>query len=280
MDLAQYAASHGLRRVGARPPFRAYLTETWHRRGFIWTMAHYHVRSELEGNRLGILWLLLNPCFNAIIYGLIFGILQGNARGPDFVPRVVIGVFLWQFFAKSLSDGAKAITGNRSLVQSLAFPRLTLPIAKVAEHFISTLPSIALLVIILPILGYWPTWSWLLIIPLLLLYTLFNLGVAMIAARLTVHLRDVAQLLPFITRILFYSSGVLFNVQTIFQAHPWVIRVYDFHPLYQVIQLARSALMGINVDPMYWLYLSIWSIAILAIGLVFFWAAEERYGRE
>jgi len=42
--------------------------------------------------------------------------------------------------------------------------------------------------------------------------TLFNIGVACLAARLTIHLRDIAQLIPFITRIIFYMSGIFFLV--------------------------------------------------------------------
>ena len=281
MDLAELAQANGLRRVGARPPLGKYLAETWRRRDFIYTMAKFRLRASLESGRLGVVWLLVRPCLDAAIYGAIFGVLQGPSIGPDYVARVTIGVFLFQFFTKSLSDGSKSITGNRALVQSLAFPRLTLPLAKVVEQGLSTLPSIALLVVvILPVQGHLPSVTWLLIIPLFVLYTLFNAGIAMIAARLTVHMRDLTQLLPFISRILFYTSGVLFNVETIFKSHPWVVRVYDFHPLYQVLQLARGALMGIECNLMYWVYFGTWSIVLSVGGLAFFWVAEERYGRD
>ena len=280
MDLAGLAKASGLRRVGARPPLGKYLAETWERRDFIYTMAKFRVRASLEESRLGVLWLLLRPCLDAAIYGAIFGVLQGPAAGTDFTARVVVGIFFFQFFTKSLGDGAKAITGNRALVQSLAFPRLTLPLAKVVEQALSTLPSIVLLIVILPALGHWPNLSWLMTIPLFVLYTLFNAGISMIAARLTVYIADLTQLLPYLSRILLYTSGVLFNVDTIFANHSWVRTLYDFNPLYQVIQLARGALMGIDYNPAYWLYLSIWSVAFFLVGLLFFWVAEERYGRE
>lgn len=280
MSLAELAAQHGLHRVGARPRFWSYLKQTWQRRDFIVTMAEYRLRATVEGNRLGILWLVLQPALNAAIYGAIFGLLQQN-RGEDFAARVVVGVFLFQFFSNSLSKGAKSITGNQALVQSLAFPRLTLPLAETIQNFLALLPSMGLLVIVLPIMGHPPTWSWLLIFPILALYSLFNAGVAMIAARLTVHVRDLTQLLPYISRILFYTSGVLFDVSTIFDAHPWVVRLYDFHPIYQVLQLARSVLMGIQLtSDMYWTWFSIWAAVTFIVGLLFFWVAEERYGRD
>ena len=279
MDLAELARANGLRRVGARPRLGKYLAETWRRRDFIFTMARYRLRSDLESGRLGVLWLLLRPCLDAAIYGTIFGMLQSN-RGPDFVARLTIGVFLFQFFAKSLSDGSKSITGNRALVQSLAFPRLTLPLAKVVEQGLSTLPSIGLLAVILPIQGHYPSVSWLLIIPLFIMYTFFNAGIAMIAARLTVHMRDLTQVLPFISRILFYTSGVLFNVDTLFQDHPTIRQIFDFHPIYQVLQIARGLLMDVDYNVMYWWYAGVFSVVIFVAGLLFFWVAEERYGRE
>ena len=280
MSLAELAAQSGLHRVGARPPFRSYLKQTWARRDFITTMAGYRLRASVEENRLGGLWLVLQPALNAVVYGTIFGVLQTN-RGEDYAAHVVIGVFLFQFFSKSLSDGAKSITGNQSLVQSLAFPRLTLPLAVVIEQFLSLLPSLGLLVVVLPFMGHWPTWDWLLMIPLLALFTLFNAGVAMIAARLTVHVRDLTQLLPYIARILFYTSGVLFNVTRLFEGSPWLLTLFDFHPVYQVLQLARGALMGTQViNELYWVYFSVWAVLTFVIGLFFFWAAEERYGRD
>ena len=280
MSLAELAARSGLHRVGARPPFWTYLRQTWERRDFISAMAGSRLRASVESNRLGPLWLVLQPLFNAAIYGTIFGLLQQGLRGEDYPARVMIGVFLWGFFAHSLTDGAKSITGNQSLVQSLAFPRLTLPLAEVLEQFYALLPALGLLVIILPFMGHPPSTEWLLMLPLLALFTLFNAGVAMIAARLTVHVRDLTQLLPFITRLLFYTSGELFNVSRIFDQWPWVIRLYDFHPVYQVLQLARSVLMGIEVDSNYWLYFSIYAVVTFVVGLVFFWVAEERYGRD
>lgn len=280
MSLAELAARSGLHRVGARPPFWSYLKQTWQRRDFVATMAQSRLRGSVEQNRLGPLWLVLQPAFNALIYGLIFGVIQGSARPDNYAAHVMIGVFLWQFFAHSFADGAKSITGNQALVQSLAFPRLTLPLAEVAEQFLSLLPALGLLAIVLPAMGMWPQWAWLLMIPLLALYTLFNAGIAMIAARLTVHVRDLTQLLPYITRILFYTSGVLFSVDKILAGNEWAIRLYDFYPLYQVLQVARGILMGVPYNQMYWLYFSIATVVVLVFGLIFFWVAEERYGRD
>ena len=244
-------------------------------------MARFRLSAGQEDNRLGVLWLVIRPALNALIYGVIFGVLQGDKRPPDYAAYVAVGVFLFEFFSTSLTMGAKSITGNRALVQSLAFPRLTLPIAVVLENFMTLVPMLGVMGLALVVLGHPPAWEWLLMVPLLALYSLFNAGIAMIAARLTVHVRDLTQILPFINRILFYTSGVLFAVDRILRGHPWAIELYDYHPLYQVLQIARGLLMNQGTyEPRYWLFFAIWSVLVFVAGLLFFWVAEERYGRD
>src|SRR5690625_78309 len=101
------------------------------------------MQSENERNRLGMLWVLLRPSFSALIYGTVFGvIMQGaTARPPDFAPFVVIGVFVLEFFNTSMNGGAKSIIGNASLVQSLPFPRIVLPIAIVFQNLLNFIPT-------------------------------------------------------------------------------------------------------------------------------------------
>ena len=281
MALMEEAAAAGLHRVGARPPLGEYLLETWQRRDFLYMMARSRLRASFEKNRLGIVWVVLRPTINAAIYGLIFGVLQQGARPPDYIAFVVIGVFLFEFFSKSMNDGSKSITGNRALVQSLSFPRLTLPLGEVLEHLMSLVPMLGVMFLYLIILGHYPRVEWLLLVPLLAIYTMFNVGIAMIGARLTVHVADLSQLLPFVSRILFYTSGVLFDVGRLLRGHPFLVTLYDFHPIYQVLQIARSALMpGLPYNPLYWAYLSVWAVVIFVGGLIFFWLAEERYGRD
>lgn len=280
MTVAETAAKKGLHRVGARPSLRDYLRLTWDRRTFIYELAKARVQSQNQQNRLGMVWVVLKPTLNALMYGFVFGILQGDSRPDNFPVFVVIGVFLFEFFATSMNGGAKSITGNTALVQSLSFPRLTLPVAQITQNVLTLMPMVAVMFIYAMILGTWPSWSWLLVIPLIMVFTVFNMGVALVCARITVHIRDFTQLLPLITRVLFYTSGVLFSVDRILAPWPWMVTVFDFHPVYQALTIARGVVMGdAAYEPMAWVTLSVWAVCTLLFGLIFFWKAEERYGQ-
>ena len=281
MNVAEEAEKFGLQRVGGRPKLWAYLRQTWARRDFAYTLAKSRIQARNQANRLGVVWEIIKPTLNAVMYGLIFGVLQGANKPANYAAFVVIGVFLFEFFSSAMSQGARSITGNRSLVQSLSFPRMTLPFSTIIQQLLTLAPMLVIMVIYVMILGEKPNWTWALLIPLVCLYTLLNSGVALICARLTVHLHDVTQILPLITRIFFYTSGVLFAVDKIFKAHPWVVELYNFHPIYQVLEIARGLLLHNHVyDPGHWLSLSIWAVVTFIFGVIFFWRAEERYGRE
>ncbi|MDR1790485.1 MAG: ABC transporter permease [Propionibacteriaceae bacterium] len=282
-EIASIAQANGLHRIGARPHLWPYLKSAWERRDFISTMARFKIRSRLERNRLGVIWLIITPVLDAIFYGVIFALLMGRDRPGGYGAFVMIGVFIFHFFTGCLTHGAVSITGHRSMVQTLSFPRITLPFEQVVEEFFSCLPSWILLVVALPIFGHMPNVRWLLIIPLMVFFTLFNTGITLLVARLTVHIRDLTQFLPFISRVLFFSSGVLFDVDKLFASYPWVITIYDFYPPYQVLELARNIFMGDEIRPidnLYWIVLPIAAVITFIGGLLFFWVAEERYGRD
>jgi teichoic acid transport system permease protein len=286
------AAVQGLKKLGGRPTLGRYLSQLWGRRHFATELAYSRFRAQNEEDRLGIGWTVLGPLINAAVYGLIFGLLLGKSTRPEnFVPYLVTGVFVFQFFSNSLSGGAKAIIGNMGLVRSLHFPRAVLPISLVVQNMFALIPMMAVLAVIVLIFGESVKLSWLLVPPALLLMAMFNLGVAFIAARLTIHVRDLAQLIPFISRVLFYVSGVFFSVSLVSDqggSAGLLAKAMQLNPIHIYIQLVRHGLLELDaaekaselpVTTM-WLMGAGWGVGLMLLGFLFFWRAEERYGRE
>ena len=281
MNAAELASAHGLERVGARPSLWEYLREVWRRRDFTFSLAFYRIRSENQRNRLGMLWVLLRPTFSALIYGLVFGFIMAGSRPHNFVPYLVIGVFIMEFFNSSMNVGGKSIIQNMPLVQSLPFPRSVLPIATVMQNLINFIPTLALMIIIAIFGGARPHVTWLLLIPMVGIFWVFNQGVAFIFARLTVHFRDLSQITPYISRMIFYTSGVFFDPQPLLEGRPVLSALFDWHPMYEVLSLTRGIIMEEYSIPWdYWWRFSIWAVVVVSVATWFFWKAEERYGRE
>jgi len=283
MTVADEAARHGLHRVGGRPPLRQYLTEIWRRREFIYSLSRFRLEAEFSANRIGMGWIMLRPILNVAIYGLIFGVLLQTRRNVDsFIAFLVVGVMLFEFFQACFTAGAKSITSNQALVQSLSFPRLSLPLALVLQKLMQFIPTLAIVLVVAIANGSNPSTTWLLMIPLIALFTMFNLGLTFITARLTVHFRDLTQVLPFLSRMFFYTSGIFFSIEDRFSDLPTLQRIADWQPIHEVLTLGRAIMLDgpqYDIPVEYWAYLSVWSVGILIVGTIFFWSAEERYGR-
>ncbi|WP_062070422.1 ABC transporter permease [Demequina sediminicola] len=280
-DLARLARESGLERVGARPPLGEYLVSVWKRRAFIYTMARYRVQASVEENRLGLGWIVLKPILNALLYGFIFGVIMPSDTRPDnFIAFLVAGVFVFEYFSKAFGMGSRAIVGDAALVRSLNFPRMLLPVSLITRHVMEMVPMMVVLGVILVIVGEPITWWWLMSIPVLAVMTMFNLGVALVVARLTVHLRDVSQIIPLITRLFFYASGIFYSLELVID-DPKLLKLAQLNPVHDFIALIRGYMVSGNpVTGFMWWVAIISAVVMLTFGVWFFWKAEERYGHD
>ena len=266
--------------MGKRPRLRRYLSDVIKRRALALTLAKYRLLVSGARSRIGVAWLIVVPALQIAIYGLIFGLVLGDSRPDNFLPYLVVGVVFFQFLAGSLADGAKSITNNVNLAKSLSFPRVLLPLSAMVSQWIKFAALLALAIIALPFLGELPRLSWLMILPVIGLASLFALGVSMIAARLTVQFTDLSNLIPFLTRIAFYASGVFFSVEKLVSALPALEFLLWANPVSVYLSLARDVMIsGHPAQQWLWLAGAIWGLATTIFGFFFFWAAEERYGR-
>ena len=271
----------GLHRVGTRSPFFRYLREVWERHEFAITFAQTRIQANNQRQRLGMFWVVLRPLLDACVYGLVFGVILGSSRPPNFIPFLVTGVFMASLFGSALSQGCRSLTSHGALVRSLHFPRMVLPLSDQLKDLLNFVPVTGVLVVILVAFGNLPRLEWLLFVPVVALYAMFNTGVMLVCARLNAFTRDTANITPFVNRIFFYTSGIFYDLHQVLSHHPPILwQIAQWSPLNAFVTLARGALLpGGVVDPKEWLIGCVWAAVMLAFGLVFFWQAEERYGQ-
>ncbi|GAB3833090.1 ABC transporter permease [Kribbella italica] len=284
-DAAALAERYGLSKSAARPPFWGYLRELWGRRQFIYSYARARTYALYAGARLGSVWQILTPLLNAGVYYLAFGVLLGTKGGIDNYPAFLIcGMFIFTYTQRSMTEGSRAIATNMSLIRTLHFPRATLPLAYVVNELNQLFISMGILLLLVGFTDG-PSLSWFLVVPALLLQTMFNIGVTLIFARLGTFLTDISQLLPFITRTWLYASGIFFSIPDKLRdadAPGWVIHLLALNPISAYIDIMRSALLESHEKhslPNAWPIAIGWAVIAFVGGFIYFWRAEDRYGR-
>jgi len=282
-EIAELVALHHLHRAGARPPLPEYTRQLAMRRNFITTFATANNAVGYSTSFLGQAWQLLTPLLNVGVYYLIFGVLLHTNRGVhNFIAFLVIGIFVFSFTQSSMVGGARAISGNVSLTRVLRFPRAVLPVSSTLVALQQLLYSVVILIPVILLTGERPAWRWLLVIPAIALQSMFCLGLAFFIARIAAKVPDTSQFLPFALRTWLYASGVFFSIRTFSKGHAhWIKVVLEANPGAVYVDLVREALLSQQPQPPFQWSLAVgWAVVILAIGYVFFWQAEEQYGRE
>jgi teichoic acid transport system permease protein len=287
LTAARLAAKYGLSVSGARPSLVEYVRQLWGRRHFILAFSQAKLTAQYSQAKLGQLWQVATPLLNALVYFLIFGLILDAGRGMPkdvYIPFLVTGVFVFTFTQSSAMAGVRAISGNLGLVRALHFPRASLPVSFALQQLQQLLASMIVMFAVVIGFGSYPSLSWLLVVPALVLQFLFNMGLALIVARMGAKTPDLAQLMPFIMRTWMYASGVMFSIPIMLKDKPgWLADVLQWNPAAVYMDLIRFALIdgygSENLPPHVWAVALGWAVLLAVGGFVYFWKAEERYGR-
>jgi teichoic acid transport system permease protein len=285
--LRALAARHGLTSAGARPTIPAYARQLWAYRHFITTYADARVSSSLSTTRLGRIWQVLTPLTNAAVYYVVFGIiLDSGGDIKNFGSYLCIGVFVFGYTQGAVGSGVQSITSNLGLIRALQFPRASLPLAMTLVELQNMVVGMGVLGIIVLATGEPLTLQWLLILPLMLIQTVFNAGLALGAARLGAQMIDLKQVMPFLLRVWMYGSAVLYPVQffeTSSKIPEWLTPILEANPAVVFIELFRHAMMEEVVPASsistLWMLAVGWAVVAGIGGFLYFWLGEKEYGR-
>lgn len=282
---AALARQHGLHEIGVRPSIGAYTRDLWKFRHLMVHLAKGEFVSGHRDNHLGLAWAIINPLLLAGAYYLIFGILIPTRGDIDnFVAFLTIGLFVFTPLAGILTSGSRVLLGRMSMMRSLTFPRVLLPLTSSLAHFFNALPAFLVLILIALISGERPSVSWLLYPVALLIVMVMGTGMAMVGARVVHAVRDAANLLPLMTRLLRYISGIFFSVQESTARFPDTVplvgSMLEYQPVAVVLTMVRESLM--EEFPLRWETWAVsggWALVFLIGGYVVFWRGEGSYGR-
>ncbi|MEU9127656.1 ABC transporter permease [Kitasatospora sp. NPDC048540] len=286
----QLADKYGLTVSGRRPGLFAYSRQLWNRRHFIMAFATARLVAQYTTAKLGQVWQVATPLLNCLVFYIVFGVILGNKGIPHYVAWLCIGVFVFQFTQSAVQAGTRAISDNLGLIRALHFPRASMPIAFTVIQLQQLLISMVVLVAIVLGSGIPPTDTWILVIPALILQSAFNTGLALIMARIGAKTSDISQLIPFVMRAWLYMSGVMYSIQDRIDKWPHYIQVImTINPASVYMDLIRYAMVPEIYDPAtknhqklphhQWELGIAWAVVTFVVGYVFFWKAEEEYGR-
>lgn len=258
------------------PPLGPYLQRLWARRRFGVALARSDLKAQHYNTFFGQLWTVLNPLLLAGIYFLVIGLILGGRRGnPAYLGQVLGGLFCFYYTRNAVAFGAKSIVGGGALITNTAVPRALLPLSSVLSALLVYGPMLVVYAVIHVIGGYPVGPQVLALVPLVVLQTVLNCGLALALAAVTVYFRDTSSFLPYLLRIWLYLSPVLWRVDAVPEQLRPLVFVNPLTPLMMAWQ--QILLDGRWPERTLLLAAGGWAIAGLILGALFFLSREREF---
>jgi ABC-2 type transport system permease protein len=235
---AERLAALPMETTSARTPFFATglptLREIWMRRELVGLLVRRELRARYKGSSLGILWSLIKPLAQLLVYYFAIGQILGAARSiPSFAIFVFIGLTAWTLATEIITSGTRAIVDNAGLVKKVTLPREIFPLAAVGGALVNLGIQLVVLLGAMIALGQFPlTWNALWVIPALVLIVTFCSAIGVMLSALNVYLRDIQHLVEVVLIVAFWISPIVYAYSFVSRLAPgWLLQVYLLNPI-------------------------------------------------
>lgn len=278
-DAQKRAADLGLVRVDHVRGLWDYIKETWQTRHFTFQFAVSKIIANSSQNRLGLFWEFLNPLLTAAMYYVAFGLLLGTRKdSPNFIFFLIAGVLTFNLFLQSFQGSAKALITDRELAANIRFPAILIPISSSIQALLRSLPTMTLIIPVALLTGVSFHWSWLLLPFQLVLTVLFGSALGLLLTRPMARIRDLTEVLPIVTRVIMFTSGIFFDVTTRFESIPEPFHSVAINsPVALLLDVTRGLFIREDLPTHAQIIgLVIATFSLTFIGLVLFWRGERR----
>ena len=186
-------------------------------RALIQSLVARDLQARYRGSVLGFLWSFVNPLLLLLIYTFVFTVVLPGARPADLDPFSVFmfcGLLPWTWFSASLLESSSVLVSGGNLIKKVLFPAEVLPIVTVLAnlvHFCLGLPILAafLLYFRVPVVPADLLWFPVIVAVQLVL----TLGIALVVSSLTVHFRDIRDLLQNLLTLWFFATPIIYPLE-------------------------------------------------------------------
>ena len=183
-------------------------------RGLIQTLVVRELKARYRGSVLGFFWSFINPLLLLLIYSFVFKVVMPN-RDPLAQPYALFmfcGILPWTWFSASLSEASNSLIANGNLIKKVLFPAEVLPIVSVLANMVHFFLGLPILVGFLIWYGKPIDPAGLRWFPVAVLVQLvFTTALALFLAALTVHFRDIRDILSNLLTFWFFATPIIYT---------------------------------------------------------------------
>lgn len=234
----------------------------------LWLMAKIEFKLRYYENKLGLLWALIKPVSDIVIYYVAFEMIM-NQGIPNFISFLFIGLIIWNFFVESTTGTIQILNTKKYLYEYTNMNKIEIYLSHILSNCIGFFFNFFMFTLYFHffekgIPGYGLTAIY--FIPIFLNLIIISLAISLILSNIYVVANDVTQIWAVVISIGFWLSPILFKLEVFRNALPGVDYI---NPLAGIIINARNVLLY-HTEPDWGLFFFGWvyGIILLMLGLL------------
>jgi ABC-type polysaccharide/polyol phosphate export permease len=266
----------------------ANIRELYKHRLLVRTLVGRELKARYRGTVLGFLWSFLNPLLLMIVYTVVFGLIlnpRDEAIGATpwlYALYMFCGVLPWTWFSSSTLESANVLMIHGNLIKKILFPAEVLPVVTVTSNLFNFLFGLPILLAFVPIMGKTFTPYALFLPVVVLVQYVFTLGFSLLISALTVHFRDIKDILTNLMTFWFFSTPIIYSLKMkVLQRVPAVKTLLNFNPMTHIVEGYHSCLF--SGELIHWKRLGVTflvSLVLFGIGYAVFDRLRDSFPEE
>lgn len=238
------------------------IASMFRRRSLVFLLGWQDIKQRYRRSKLGPFWLTISMSTMIAMIGVIFGqVFQTSMQ--EYLPFLATGIILWTFFSSSLTEGCTSFIDSAGMIRQLNLPLSLYPARVIWRNFVIMGHNAVILPFVFVCMGKEISLHLFWVVPglLLLLFNVFwmSLFLGTICARF----RDMPQIIISLLQVFFYVTPVIWMPNSLNPRSANLLM--DPNPIFHLIQIVRSPLLGEPASLMNWGV----SVCLSLIGLVF-----------
>jgi lipopolysaccharide transport system permease protein len=207
--------------------------------GLIWTLVRTDFKARYHGTLSGFVWALLKPLSMFLVLTVVFSLVFSSE--PNYRLNLLIGLFLWDFFAEGTKTGLTALHAKGFLLSKARFPPWILVVTSISNALVTIAVFSVIVLVFLSVTGRSPD---AVLFALYLLYVLamgvLIIGFSLGGSVLFLRYRDLNQVWDVVTQAGFFIAPVIYPIGVIPERFQFYLYVW---PPTAVIEFSRSVLV-------------------------------------
>jgi lipopolysaccharide transport system permease protein len=239
----------------------------FHLRDLIWTLVRTDFKTRYHGTIQGFLWALAKPLMMFLVLMGVFSFIF--AAEPAYRLNLIIGLFLWEFFAQGTSVGLTSLRSKGFLISKAKFPSWIIVATSVSNALITLAVFWVIILVTLSISNRPPSpFAAILFLWYVLHLFVFVMGFSLASSVLFLKYNDLNQVWDVILQAGFFIAPIIYPLTILPERFHFYLYLWPPTP---VIQFAREVLVdGTLPSARAHLLLTIEAAVVLWIGLAVF----------